>query len=252
MFIVTGPTGSGKTTTLYASINQLRTETKNIITIEDPVEYKLEGITQVQVSEQIGRTFAAVLRSVLRQDPDVIKVGEVRDLETAEIAIRAALTGHLVLTTLHTNSTVATITRLVDIGVAPYLLSSAISGILAQRLVRKICHNCKAEASVPDYLLRIMERCCLPELKKSWRGKGCQRCFNTGYSGRIAVYEFLPLTQSLARLVAKNAPEQELISAARKDGVTFLIDDAWNKTKAGITTVEEVIGKIPVEHAQRN
>jgi type IV pilus assembly protein PilB len=248
MFIVTGPTGSGKTTTLYACINQLRSETRNIITIEDPVEYKLDGITQVQVDDSIGRSFSTILREVLRQDPDVIKVGEVRDLETAEIAIRAALTGHLVLTTLHTNGTVATVTRLVDVGVPPYLLGSAISGILAQRLVRKVCYRCKTETSVPDYLLRAMERYNLPLLTKSYHGRGCQHCYHTGYSGRLAVYEFLLVTRTLRDLISRHATEGEMVSAARKEGVMFLLEDAWNKVKAGVTTVEEVLGKVPTEH----
>ncbi|MGE5237416.1 MAG: GspE/PulE family protein [Chloroflexota bacterium] len=245
MFLVTGPTGSGKTTTLYACINQLRSDTRNIITIEDPVEYKLDGITQVQVDESIGRTFATILREVLRQDPDVIKVGEVRDLETAEIAIRAGLTGHLVLSTLHTNNTFATVTRLVDIGIPPYLLGSAVSGILAQRLVRKICYNCKTESEVPEHLQRVVERYDLPALRKSYHGRGCHICYNTGYSGRLAVYEFLPVTRTIRNLISRHASEDELTSAAREEGVALLFEDAWHKVIAGLTTVEEVVAKVP-------
>ncbi len=172
MLIVTGPTGSGKTTTLYACLSHLQSGTKNIVTIEDPVEYKLEGITQIQVNEAIGRTFATVLRAVLRQDPDIIKIGEIRDIETAEIAIRASLTGHLVLTTLHTNNTVATITRLIDIGIPPYLINSAVSGVLAQRLVRRLCNNCKVESEVPGDLSSLIDYYGLPELTSCCRSTG--------------------------------------------------------------------------------
>ncbi len=170
--VSTGPTGSGKTTTLYACLSHLQSGTKNIVTIEDPVEYKLEGITQIQVNEAIGRTFATVLRAVLRQDPDIIKIGEIRDIETAEIAIRASLTGHLVLTTLHTNNTVATITRLIDIGIPPYLINSAVSGVLAQRLVRRLCNNCKVESEVPGDLSSLIDYYGLPELTSCCRSTG--------------------------------------------------------------------------------
>ncbi|MBI5212772.1 MAG: type II/IV secretion system protein, partial [Nitrospirae bacterium] len=248
MLIVTGPTGSGKTTTLYACLSQLRSETKNIVTIEDPVEYKLEGITQIQINEMIGCTFATVLRAVLRQDPDIIKIGEIRDLETAEIAIRASLTGHLVLTTLHTNNTVATITRLMDIGIPTYLINSAISGVLAQRLVRRLCDNCKVESKVPDDLSSIIDHHGLPKLTSHYSSTGCPKCFNTGYVGRVAVYEYLPMSQSFKRLISKNVSEEDLLIAAKSDGVNFLFDDAWNKVKAGITTAEEVLTKVPLDY----
>lgn len=247
MLIVTGPTGSGKTTTLYACLNQLRSDSRNVVTIEDPVEYKLEGITQIQVNEAVGRTFAAILRSVLRQDPDVIKIGEIRDIETAEIAIKAALTGHLVLTTLHTNNTVATITRLINLGIPPYLISSAVSAVLAQRLVRRICSNCKVETEIPYGLLNSISNNSALELERCYVGAGCQRCFNTGYSGRIAVYEYLPMTPTFRKLLYRNAGEEELARAAKGEGVTFLFEDAWNKVKDGITTVDEVIAKVPVD-----
>lgn len=248
MLIVTGPTGSGKTTTLYACLSQLRSETKNIVTIEDPVEYKLEGITQIQINEMIGRTFATVLRAVLRQDPDIIKIGEIRDLETAEIAIRASLTGHLVLTTLHTNNTVATITRLMDIGIPTYLINSAISGVLAQRLVRRLCDSCKVESKIQDDLSSIIDQYRLPKLTSHYISAGCPKCFNTGYVGRIAVYEYLPMSQPFKRLISKNVSEEELLIAAKNDGVNFLFDDAWNKVKAGITTAEEVVTKVPLDY----
>jgi type II secretory ATPase GspE/PulE/Tfp pilus assembly ATPase PilB-like protein len=247
MLIVTGPTGSGKTTTLYACLNQLRSDSKNIVTIEDPVEYKLDGITQIPVNESIGRTFASVLRSILRQDPDVIKVGEIRDAETAEIAIKASLTGHLVLTTLHTNSTIATITRLINIGIQPYLISSAVSAILAQRLVRRICIHCRTESEITEDILSFIESHNLPAIKKHYHGTGCQKCSNTGYSGRIAVYEYLLISPALRKLLAHDTGESSLLIAAKKEGFASLFEDAWNKVKDGITTVEEVIAKVPVD-----
>lgn len=249
MLIVTGPTGSGKTTTLYACLNQLRSDSRNTVTIEDPVEYKLEGITQIPVNESIGRTFASVLRSVLRQDPDVIKIGEIRDAETAEIAIKASLTGHLVLTTLHTNSTIATITRLINLGIQPYLISSAVSAILAQRLVRRICVNCRVESEITEEILSFIESHNLPAIKKHYRGTGCQKCSNTGYSGRIAVYEYLSMSPALRKLLANDTSESSLLMAAKNEGVTFLSEDAWNKVKDGITTVDEVMAKVPVDYA---
>lgn len=217
MFIVTGPTGSGKTTTLYACLNQVRSETRNIITIEDPVEYKLDDITQISVDEASGRTFSSVLRSVLRQDPDVIMIGEIRDMETANIAIKAALTGHFVISTIHTNNTVATITRFIDIGIPPYLVSSALSGILAQRLVRKICSHCKVESEPSEEQIVFAKTYGLPKIKNQCYGAGCQRCYNTGYSGRIAVYEYLSMVPSIKRLVSKDINEDTLLSSAKKN-----------------------------------
>lgn len=248
MLIVTGPTGSGKTTTLYACLQEIKSITKNIITIEDPVEYKIDGIIQTQINEAVGRTFASILRAVLRQDPDIVMVGEIRDLETAEIAIKASLTGHLVLTTLHTNNTIATITRLVDIGIPPYLVSSALSGVLAQRLVRRICVHCKVSVDVSEELKDKIESMGFPMLTKHFFGTGCQKCSNTGYSGRIAVYELLPMTHSIRRLVAKNTEEDKLFVEAKKEGITFLYEDAWNKVRLGITTIDEVMAKIPMDY----
>jgi len=241
MILVTGPTGSGKTTTLYALLQQLRTETKSIFTIEDPVEYKIEGLTQVGVNDAVGLGFPVALRSILRQDPDIILVGEVRDSETAEIAFRAALTGHLVLTTLHTNNTVATITRLVDLGLDPYLVNSAITGILAQRLVRRICPACRVEATPPESLLLKG----LPPLPKYYQGKGCLECQNSGYRGQIGIYEFLRIDGRLNRLIARGATEDELWETARQGGTVTLFENAWDHVREGNTTVDEILLKIP-------
>lgn len=241
MILVTGPTGSGKTTTLYSLLQQMLTETESIFTIEDPVEYRLAGITQVGVSEATNMTFPTVLRSVLRQDPDIIMVGEIRDLETAEIAVRSALTGHLVLSTIHTNDTVATITRLLDIGLDAYLVSSAVTGILAQRLVRRICPECKSKTSQPD----ILARSNFPSLKAYYKGKGCQNCQYTGYRGQVGIYEFLNMDTRLRRLIAKNVAVDELWDAAKESGVTTLFENAWAMVENGTTTVDEVLTKIP-------
>ncbi len=250
MFLVTGPTGAGKTTTLYACLNQLRAETENIVTVENPVEYKFEGITQVSVNEPVGLTFSTALRSILRQDPDIIMVGEIRDLETAEIAIRAALTGHLVLSTLHTNDTIATVTRLVDIGTPNFLVSSAVNGVLAQRLVRKICEKCKTEEPVPE--TRIFRD--LPPLQHYYRGKGCPSCSYTGFYGQVGIFEFLKIDKKMRRLIAKNAYEDELREGARESGMRTLFEDGWGKVNEGITTAEEVLAKVPqhyVEHGEK-
>ncbi|MCX8028117.1 MAG: ATPase, T2SS/T4P/T4SS family [Thermodesulfovibrionales bacterium] len=250
MLLVTGPTGSGKTTTLYASINQLRSDTKNMITIEDPVEYKLQGITQIPVKESIGRTFASILRSVLRQDPDVVMVGEIRDFETAEIAVKAALTGHLVLSTLHTNNTIATISRLLDIGIAPYLLSSALSAIIAQRLVRRLCNYCKTEEVMSEEKIEMLGSVynICPDIKKTFVPVGCPKCSNSGFMGRVAVYEFLPITTKIRRLIARNASDEDIFEVAKEEGVRFLFDEALNKVRSGVTSLDEVIAKIPMDY----
>ncbi len=249
MLIVTGPTGSGKTTTLYACLNQLRSESTNIVTIEDPVEYKVEGITQVQINEPVGRTFASVLRSVLRQDPDIIKVGEIRDKETAEIAMRASLTGHFVLTTLHTNSTIATIPRLIDIGIPTYLISSAITAILAQRLVRKVCDNCKVEMEVTDDIRKVAGHYDGIKIERHYMGTGCTNCANTGYYGRTPVYEYLPLTGALRKLINDDMGEEDLrIEMKKTKEVKFvsMFESALEKVGKGITTFEEIVAKVPV------
>jgi len=247
MLLVTGPTGGGKTTTLYAWLNQLRSETENIITVEDPVEYKFEGITQVSVNEAIGYTFSTALRSILRQDPDIIMVGEIRDLETAEIAIRAALTGHLVLSTLHTNDTVSTVIRLVDIGIPNFLVSSSVSGVLAQRLVRRICPKCKVEIDPPSNI-NYKD---FPPVEHYYRGKGCSHCYYTGFYGQIGIFEFLKVDTKMRRLIAKNAYEDDLWDAARESGMKTLFEDAWDKVREGVTTVEEVMAKIPEQYVEK-
>lgn len=241
MILVTGPTGSGKTTTLYSLLQQLRTETESIFTIEDPVEYRIPGITQVGVNEATTMTFPSALRSILRQDPDIIMVGEIRDLETASIAIRSALTGHLVLSTIHTNDSIATIIRLLDIGLDAYLVSSGVTGILAQRLVRRICPECKVETDPPEILTRSK----FPHLKTYYKGKGCPSCQYTGYRGQIGVYEFLQMDTKLRRLIAKNIAGDYLWDVARASGVKTLFENAWTMVEKGITTVDEVIMKIP-------
>jgi len=241
MILVTGPTGSGKSTTLYSLLLQVKTETESIFTIEDPVEYKFPGMTQVGVNEAVGLSFPGALRSILRQDPDIIMVGEIRDRETADIAVRSALTGHLVLSTIHTNDTVATVTRLVDIGLPAYMVASAVTGILAQRLVRRICPECKEESDPPDEAMSSG----LPVLHKCYKGKGCSYCQFTGYLGQVGVYEFLRMDTKLKRLISNLAPEEELWDAAIRAGTVTLFEDAWSKVVEGITTVEEILAKIP-------
>lgn len=241
MFLVTGPTGSGKTTTLYAIMQQLQSEADNLITVEDPVEYRMPGITQVSVRDAVGLTFATALRSILRQDPDIIMLGEIRDQETAEIAARGALTGHFVLSTLHTNDTVATITRLLDMKMAPFLITSAISAVLAQRLVKRICPSCIEQCPVPDDL-RLRN---LPPLSACYRGKGCHECRHTGYKGRVGVHELLVLDSKLKGLISRQADEEELWQAAREGGTVPLFENAWGKVAQGVTTIEEVLSKVP-------
>lgn len=244
MLLVTGPTGSGKTTTLYSILQLLQKETKNIITLENPVEYKLNEITQVGINDDIGFSFASALRTVLRQDPDIIMVGEIRDLETAQIAARSALTGHFVLSTLHTNDTVSTIARIIDIGLEPFLVTAAVSGILAQRLVRKICPKCKVETDAPVEVSSYKVR----PLNSYYMGEGCENCNGTGYKGRIGIYELLTMTTDLKRLISKNSTEDELWQCVRESNTSTLFENAWAKVEAGFTTVDEVISKIPLSH----
>ncbi|HOE31856.1 MAG TPA: ATPase, T2SS/T4P/T4SS family [Smithellaceae bacterium] len=244
MLFVTGPTGSGKTTTLYSLLTQLSLESESVVTIEDPIEYELENIKQVPVNEKVGFTFAAALRSILRQDPDVIMVGEVRDSETAQISTKAALTGHLVLSSVHTNDTIATISRLRDLGIEPYLISSALNAILAQRLVKKICENCRVEFEIPQYLFENY-----PYLKKlkigiSYKGKGCEACGFTGYKGRIGIFEFLRVDGNLRRTIPLYHSDQDLCIVARENGMKTLIEDACEKVEHGLTTINEVLTKI--------
>lgn len=238
IILVTGPTGSGKTTTLYAILQELRTPEVNIITIEDPIEYELEGISQIQVNEKAGLTFASGLRSILRHDPDIIMVGEIRDRETAEIAVQAALTGHLVLSTLHTNDAPSAITRLVDMGVEPYLVSSSVIGVIAQRLVRRICEGCKEPYEESPEILREMG---IETGLKLYRGKGCPNCLNTGYWGRIALFEQLDFDEELRRELIRTQDASVLRRIAIEKGMRTLKEDGIIKALKGLTTLSEVI-----------
>ncbi|MCS7250091.1 MAG: type II secretion system ATPase GspE [candidate division WOR-3 bacterium] len=238
IILVTGPTGSGKTTTLYSALEAIRSEEKNIITLEDPVEYTLPLIRQIQINPKQGLTFATGLRSVLRQDPDVIMVGEIRDLETAEIAVQAALTGHLVFSTLHTNNAATAVTRLVDIGVEPYLIASSLIGVLAQRLVRKICPACKESYQPKPEILKYLG---LEEKIQLFRGKGCEECNNTGYRGRTGIFELLIIDDTLREMILKNKSATEIHQVAVSKGMKTMRDDGFDKVKKGITTIEEVL-----------
>jgi type IV pilus assembly protein PilB len=242
MVLVTGPTGSGKTTTLYSALSELNQITENISTAEDPVEFNLMGINQVQTHEEIGLTFAACLRSFLRQDPDIIMVGEVRDFETAEIAIKAALTGHLVLSTLHTNDAPSTINRLLNMGIEPFLVASSVNLILAQRLARRNCESCKAPIQVSPQMLRNLG---VPEEDipsySCFKGKGCQTCGNTGFKGRVALYEVLPVKEEVRELILQGASASEIKREAMRLGMKTLRQAALTKLKEGVTTVEEVM-----------
>ncbi len=241
MILVTGPTGSGKTTTLYSALSELNTIDVNISTAEDPVEYNLEGINQVQIRENVGLTFASALRSFLRQDPDIILVGEMRDLETAEIGIKAALTGHLVLSTLHTNDAPGTVTRLVDMGVEPFLISSSLLLVVAQRLARKICQNCKTEYKIDKkVLLRYGVKEEELDTFKVYKGEGCDVCNSTGYKGRVALYEVMGISDDLKELIARGANTQELKELANKEGMKNLREVGLMKVNQGITTLEEI------------
>ncbi|WEG16113.1 ATPase, T2SS/T4P/T4SS family [Alkalihalophilus pseudofirmus] len=240
LILITGPTGSGKSSTLYAALNHVHSEQVNIITIEDPVEYQIEGINQVQVNAQVGLTFAAGLRSVLRQDPNIVMVGEIRDTETAEIAIRASLTGHLVLSTLHTNSAIATIPRLIDMGIEPYLVVSSLSGIVAQRLVRKICPLCAEEFEPTEMERNLFEKRGIKPSKVK-RGSGCPSCNATGYKGRLAIQEVLMVTDDIRQMMMNNKSMSTIRDYAMKQGMIFLIDDGLFKVKQGLTTIEEVL-----------
>ncbi|MEJ5378294.1 MAG: type II secretion system ATPase GspE [bacterium] len=240
IILVTGPTGSGKTTTLYAALNRINSPDKNIITIEDPVEYQLAGIGQIQVNSKIGLTFAKGLRSIVRQDPDVILVGEIRDTETAEISIHAALTGHLVFSTLHTNDAAGAITRLIDMGVEPFLVSSSVNAILAQRLVRVICPKCK-EGYRPNARTIRELGISQDEDVVLYRGKGCDACLNTGFRGRTGIFEFLVMDDTLRGLMMQTSDSTTLRKAAMARGMKSLREDGVQKIRAGITTVEEVL-----------
>ena len=240
MILISGPTGSGKTTTLYSILNRLNTPTKNIITVEDPVEYQLKGINQIQVNEKAGLTFANALRSILRQDPNIILIGEIRDKETAQIAIEAALTGHLVLSTIHTNDSSSIPTRLIDMGVEPFLVASSLIGATAQRLVRKVCQSCKHPVEPSEEVLTHLGFP-LEEGVTFYRGDGCEACGYTGYKGRVAISEILPISPEIQRLILRSASSKEIMAEGKRQGMKTLLDDAMNKAAEGITTLEEVI-----------
>jgi type IV pilus assembly protein PilB len=241
MVLVTGPTGSGKTTTLYSALSRINTDEVNIMTAEDPVEYNLHGINQVQVRTEIGMTFAAALRAFLRQDPNIVMVGEIRDLETGGIAVKAALTGHLVLSTLHTNDAASTITRMIDMGIEPFNVSSALNCITAQRLVRRICANCKVETT---YSPEVLQAAHLSEQAASmtfFHGEGCDACNGSGYAGRQGLYEVMPMTPDLRRMILQGSSTDELKQTAVRDGMITLRDDGLLKVRKGITTLEEIV-----------
>lgn len=240
IILVSGPTGSGKSSTLYATLNDLNTEDVNIITIEDPVELQIEGINQVQVNPEIGLTFASGLRSILRQDPNIIMVGEIRDTETAQIAVRASLTGHLVFSTIHTNDSIATVTRLVDMGIEPFLVASSLVGVVAQRLVRKTCRNC-GEWMEPTERERKLFEMAGVQIDKIFRGHGCPSCNWRGYSGRVAIFEILEVSDRIREIINRRGSETEIKEVALKEGLTLLIQDGFNKVKQGLTTTEEVL-----------
>jgi general secretion pathway protein E len=222
--LVTGPTGSGKTTTLYASLGQVDTATTNVLTVEDPVEYELPGIGQTQVNPKIDLTFAKALRAILRQDPDVIMIGEIRDFETAQIAIQASLTGHLVLATVHTNDAPSSVTRLIDMGVEPFLLSSSLLGVLAQRLVRKLCPHCKKLGD-----------------DGHWHPVGCEHCAQTGYKGRTGVYELMAVNEQVQSLIHSRAPDHDVVAAARAAGLRSMREDGERLVASGVTSLAEVV-----------
>jgi general secretion pathway protein E len=244
IFLVTGPTGSGKTTTLYSALSTINLPDKKIITIEDPIEYQIEGVNQIHVNSQIGLTFGTGLRHIVRQDPDVIMVGEIRDLETAEISIRAALTGHLVFSTLHTNDAPSAITRLIDMGAEDYLIASSLLGVLAQRLVRVICPHCKTEIHpVPEMLAEIGFRSGDPGngLDRFYEGRGCEHCSYTGFIGRVGIYELMAINDDIRKLSVGKADSNQIRKKAIENGMRSLRDDGWLKVRQGLTSIAEVL-----------
>lgn len=238
IILVTGPTGSGKSTTLYTMLQEYNQINTNIVTVEDPVEYRLHGINQVQVNSKAGLTFANGLRSILRQDPDIVMIGEIRDTETAQIAMRAAITGHIVLSTMHTNDTVSTVTRLVDMGIENYLVASALSGVISQRLVKRICNHCKISYEPTPQEMATLN---MKEPQPLYKGKGCTVCNFTGYKGRVAVHEMLPIGSEIKSLIEKGAPLEALSDKAESQGLVPLIDNCRQLALDGITTVNELI-----------
>jgi type II secretory ATPase GspE/PulE/Tfp pilus assembly ATPase PilB-like protein len=241
MLLVSGPTGSGKTTSLYAALQRIYSSEQKIITIEDPVEYELAGINQIPVNPKRGLTFANGLRSILRQDPDIIMVGEIRDGETAEIAVRSALTGHLVFSTIHTNDAVSAVTRLIDMGVEPFLVASVLEGVVAQRLGRRVCKNCKTEQPIPE---AVAHRISPGEMEmfngRCFRGKGCEKCNETGYTGRIGFFEVLEITPAMRRVISQRKGTQDIIAQAHPQHMAMRTDGLI-KAASGATTIEEVL-----------
>lgn len=240
MVLITGPTGSGKTTTLYAAINHLNTEEVNIITVEDPVEYQISGVNQVQVNPSIGLDFARGLRSILRQDPNIVMIGEIRDTETADIAVRASLTGHLVFSTLHTNSALTTIPRLLDMDVEPYLVVSSLTGVVAQRLIRKICKECMVAYEPSEMEKNLFAKRGI-KVDKLYKGEGCPSCRNSGYRGRVAIHEVLVIDETIRNMLTNHNSLDDIKRYAMKQGMIFLVDDGLLKAKSGLTTVKEVL-----------
>jgi general secretion pathway protein E/type IV pilus assembly protein PilB len=240
IILVTGPTGSGKTSTLYTALNEINDAVRKIITIEDPVEYQLKGVNQIQVNEKSGLTFARGLRSILRHDPDVVLIGEIRDQETAQIAVQASLTGHLVFSTLHTNDAPGAVTRLVDMGVEPYLVASSLEAVLAQRLVRVLCPHCRQPDDSPT-AQTLKEQIGIPTKTTIYKSVGCRECRNTGFYGRHAIFEWMDTDQEIRQLILKNASTDQIRDAARKQGMKMLAEDGWRLVRQGITTVEEVL-----------
>src|ERR1019366_7841542 len=250
IILVTGPTGSGKTSTLYTALNEINDAVRKIITVEDPVEYQLLGVNQIQVSEKAGLTFARGLRSILRHDPDVILIGEIRDQETAQIAVQASLTGHLVFSTLHTNDAPGALTRLVDMGVEPYLVASSLEAVLAQRLVRVLCPHCKvADESPTAQALKVQLG--IPASTTIYRSVGCPECRKTGFFGRHAIFEWMDSDNEIRQLILKNASSDLIRDAARKSGMKTLADDGWRLVRMGIPTVEEVLSVTTAKEVER-
>jgi general secretion pathway protein E/type IV pilus assembly protein PilB len=250
IILVTGPTGSGKTSTLYTALNEINDSVRKIITIEDPVEYQLKGVNQIQVSEKAGLTFARGLRSILRHDPDVVLIGEIRDQETAQIAVQASLTGHLVFSTLHTNDAPGAVTRLVDMGVEPYLVASSLEAVLAQRLVRVLCKHCKVPDNTPT-ALALKAQIGIPANAVIYKSVGCRECRNTGFYGRHAIFEWMDSDNEIRQLVLKNASSDQIRDAARKQGMKTLAEDGWRMVRLGMTTVEEVLSVTTAKEVAR-
>ncbi len=249
--LVTGPTGSGKTSTLYTALNAINDTERKIITIEDPIEYQLRGVNQIQVNEKSGLTFGRGLRSILRHDPDVILIGEIRDAETAQIAVQASLTGHLVFSTLHTNDAAGACTRLVDMGVEPYLVASSLEAVLAQRLVRVLCKQCKVVDDSPTAQI-FKARLGIPASHPTYRSVGCRECRNTGFHGRHAIYEWMDSSNEIRQLILRNASTDEIRDAGRRDGMRTLAEDGWRLVRQGVTTVEEVLSVTTAKEVSRS